>query len=324
MEVDTGRRLPINTGHPLDRRLNKTSKRWWKPCPAWITTVANTMRLPIKLNENWLPKIARRLIRCQHDPRVLINETLDSSTFSKAVSVLKFGNTFKTTCAARFPQTLKALSELRFDVTPVVLDIGASDGSTSADIMQNVDYKHYFVTDLNLFVCYSVVGKWTYFYDIDGTPLLAASNHWIVYNETSGALYPLNVISKKIFERAPQHFSHTHRIELISPSVRGRLDSSISIHCHNALNPWPLEKADLIVASNILNRVYFNEDQLRTILRNIKGALQDKGVVALIDNRSIEQSTILTISKQAVSIESRVGPGSDVESLAVSVFSESD
>ena len=283
--------------------------------------MANNMRLPIKVNENWLPKIARGLIRCQSDPRVLINQSLDSSCFSKAVSVFKFGNTFKTTCGERFPQTLKALSELRFGVAPVILDIGASDGSTSADVMRHVDYKHYFVTDLNLSVCYSTVGEWTFFYDVDGTPLLAVSDHWIVYNDTSDALYPVGLISKKIFEGAAQHFSPANRIELISPTVKDRLDGSISIHCHNALNPWPLEKADLIIASNILNRVYFNEHQLRTILGNMKDALQDQGVVALIDNRSIEQSTILSINKQGVSIESRVGPGSDVESLAISVFS---
>jgi len=89
------------------------------------------MKLPIKLNKNFWPKAITTLLPSVDDPRVLLVGDIHGEKFTKAISVFKFGTTFKTTENLRYPTTIRELKSLEYAAPPIVLDIGASDGITS-------------------------------------------------------------------------------------------------------------------------------------------------------------------------------------------------
>ena len=108
------------------------------------------MRLPIKLNQAGWPSRFARLSFAFHDPRPLANEDyshLAPLEFSRAISTLQFGVTFKTTRPGRQAHSNQFISQIYRESKPVILDVGASDGSTSLDLIRSlVDFGHYFVT----------------------------------------------------------------------------------------------------------------------------------------------------------------------------------
>jgi hypothetical protein len=102
------------------------------------------MRAPIKLNRSFWPKLLCRFLPSAADPRSICRSTISFTEFTQAVSVFKFGTTFKTSQKARFPLTIASLAELKFSSPPVILDVGASDGTTSLDVMQTLTFSDYF------------------------------------------------------------------------------------------------------------------------------------------------------------------------------------
>ena len=207
------------------------------------------MRTPLKLNKArwpngltvWLPSAA--------DPRVLSRTGLSVDEFSEAVSSLKFGTTYKTTQKARFPLTLKALSELSYDRPPVILDVGASDGITSLDVMEALPFQEYYVTDKYLeILTLDHAGK-TYFYGQDGRCILVAAPAWLAYADIGGAIPPFGAIARSLVAAAPRLPETAFRIELVTPELRAR-GRNVRVQQYHMLQPWPHEKSDLIIAAN--------------------------------------------------------------------------
>jgi hypothetical protein len=282
------------------------------------------MRLPVKLNKAWWPGPLRRLFRAAEDPRALLQASIDKRGFSRAVSALKFGATFKSTGSARFPQTLEQLAALEFQRAPAVLDVGASDGSTSLDVMEAIDFRRYYCTDLNPHAYTAEHQGWTYFFTSDGAAMVAASDRWVVYNDLEGAIPPFGFLTTGLFARAPQMGPDARRIELINPSLRARSDSRVAVLRYSVLEAWTEENVDLIVAANILNRAYFSTQQLERIVANLRAALLPAGRIAFVDNREAEHASIVSMTAAGPRVHARVGRGAEVEELAMRVLSSSD
>jgi hypothetical protein len=279
------------------------------------------MRLPIKLNADYWPKTLVTFFKGQADPRGLLQADLESQSFSQAVSTLKFGKSYKTTKKNRFPLTLKNLAEIISAEPLIILDIGASDGTTSLDVMQAISFKKYYITDLNLYVYYRIAGRWTLFCNHKGQLMLAVCNQWIIYRDTKNALWPFRSVVERFFRTKKFFQSRSdERIALINPGVKAVLSERVCLAEYNAFEAWPGENADLIIAANILNHSYFSEDEIVLIMQNIKEAVKRPGLIALIDNRKVEQSSIIKVTKTSAVIVSRVGNGSDVENLMLKVL----
>src|SRR5688500_6777459 len=146
------------------------------------------MRAPVKLNRSFWPRLLTHVLPSAADPRVLSGNGLTGDAFSDAVSTFKFGRTFKTTEKARFPQTVAILSSLKYETPPVVLDVGASDGITSLDVMKAVPFERYIVSDAHMTVFSSKHGSRTYYYAADRQCILIATDAWIVYQSTDEAV----------------------------------------------------------------------------------------------------------------------------------------
>jgi hypothetical protein len=96
------------------------------------------MRLPIRLNRAGWPASFGRLSVSFDDLRPLTRDlcVLSPAEFSIAVSRLQFGITFKTTRPGHHKQSDRLLLETYYGSKPVILDVGASDGSTSLDLIR--------------------------------------------------------------------------------------------------------------------------------------------------------------------------------------------
>jgi hypothetical protein len=281
------------------------------------------VRFPVKLNRSGWPATIGELLHGKFDPRCILESDVTPQEFSASMSSLKFGATYKSTKDARFPLTLSKIADLEFSHPPKVLDVGASDGSASLEIIQSIDFSHYFVTDSNVFVHTAEDGKWTYFFTPDGSPILAASDRWVVYNDATNAFPPQGFISRKTFKSASLLFDNsTRKIELINPGIREIIGRDVSFKPYNAMEQWEGGKVDLIIVANLLNRTYFGDDQMREILNNLSAALEDEGWIVLIDNRGTERSSILRVEPQGVTVTDQVGGGASSEALALSVLNE--
>lgn len=275
------------------------------------------MRFPIKLNCSSWSKALIQTLPSATDPRVLCNDQVDEKNFTEAVSVFKFRTTFKSTQKARFPVTILDLAALPFEQRPIILDIGASDGITSLDIMRVVPFEKYYVTDLNIDVYYQDSGNATWFYDEKGLCILMVNDKWIAYPDTAGAIFPFDRISHAIFTRAPKWESDSARLKLINPALQNYKGNDLLIEKHNILEAWPHGKADLIIAANILNRSYFTTSEIKQALINMVAILNGFGRIAIIENRKNEQATIFKLSAGTISVEKRVNNGTEIEALVL-------
>jgi hypothetical protein len=278
------------------------------------------MRFPVKLNRASWPQALTKALPSATDPRVLCHGKVDEKTFTNAVSAFKFGATFKSTQKTRFPLTILELASLPYKQRPIVLDVGASDGITSLDIMQSIPFEKYYVTDLNIEVFYTISGQATWFYDEKGTCILMVTDKWVVYPDIGGAIFPFNKISQLLFSRAPKFESDTAKIVLINPALQERKESRVSVEKHNLLETWLHGTVDLIIAANILNRGYFTASEINHALKKLAAVLNDSGRIVIVDNRPGEKATIFQFTAGNVRVEKRVNGGTEIETLALNSF----
>jgi hypothetical protein len=231
------------------------------------------MRLPIKLNcAGWPPSFAR-LFFAYDDPRPLASpdlRNLSAPQFSRAISTLNFGVNFKKTFAGRQKHSDRFVSDLYRGLKPVILDVGASDGSTSLDLIKalNGDFSRYFVTDLNLFAsCGHSSRGVVYFLNSEGVCTLRASRRFIAYSETRGARFPLSFLARYLISLSGD-VHDWRKVFLIQPELisLAERDPRICIMHYDLYRQWPGDQPDLIKVANLLNPRYLSEGQIKDAL----------------------------------------------------------
>jgi len=274
------------------------------------------MRLPIKFNRAFLPPSLKKLPSAE-DPRILIAEPVDEISFSRAISTFKFGTTFKTTQRARFPLTISELATLQYAFRPVVLDVGASDGITSLDVIEALPFQKYYITDRNMEIHFDTSGKYTFFYDDNGNCILIVTDGWVVYSDVQGAIFPLGSLVGSLFRRAPRTQNDSRRIVMINPAVRKFKRQNIIVEKYDVFDNWEGEKVDLIIAANLLNRSYFSDARIGAALRNMLNALREGGRLAVIDNRRLEKASIFQFTGTSLNVERQINGGTEIEDLVL-------
>lgn len=286
------------------------------------------MRLPIKLNEAGWPSRFSRLTFAFHDPRPLASpdfSELSPLEFSKAISTLQFGVTFKTTRSGRQQHSNRFVSELYSGLKPVVLDVGASDGSTSLDLIGslNSDFERYFVTDLNLSTrCgYDRAGV-LYFLDHCGNCVLRASRRFLAYSEVRGALFPLPLIAKAMLAGYRQ-VTDWREVLLVQPELvrLAARDPRITIMRYDLFAPWTGQRPDLIKVANLLNGKYFTDAQMEEGLRIQCSNLAPNGRLLLVsEDNDIEKFSVFRKSSTGMVLEHTHSGGAKASHLVPLVF----
>ena len=164
-------------------------------------------------------------------------------SFSQSVSVLKFGTTFKTTLPGRQPNSNRFLAGRYAGEAPVVLDIGASDGSTSLDLLGALagQFGHYFVTDFNISVRWGVDMRGRYYFtDASGACILSASPRWLIYADVGDAPLALRLLAKRLLSGS-RDVSSWEEILLVHPELvaLAHADPRITIARHDVFSLGP-------------------------------------------------------------------------------------
>jgi len=263
----------------------------------------------------------QKLQRGIPDPRRLLDQDINAAELTETLQRLKIGTTYKTTDYDRFPQTTRLLSKLPFATPPVVLDVGASDGSTSLAVMNSVAFTRYYVTDMHIKARAYLGGAGMFLCDMNARPWLYVNRCFVIHNDLDGAEWPYNAIAARIFKTFDASKRRDQRgILMINPELAAKRGDRIRIEQYSIFDAWEHEKADLVIAANLLNRGYFPDDDLQAALRNLRDAMHDGGVLAVIENRntdagSVEQSSVFRRSGNRFLVEARIGAGSDIHQL---------
>jgi hypothetical protein len=249
-------------------------------------------------------------------PVGLLNREPTNAEFTRAVSAFKFGSTFKTTKQSRFPLTIKALQNIELASDGIILDVGASDGIASLDAINALQHSQYCVTDLNTKVGHILDTNKHYFFDSDHQCILISNARFIWYNETNDAIWPFNHLANKAFTAAPVCQQSTCQyVSLFNPELNNH--PSVTVQNHNLFKPWTGPKPSLVIAANILNRSYFNDNELNAAIDQLIGNLAGDGYIAIIDNRELERSSLFSVTPEKIELIKSINGGAETQSLVL-------
>jgi hypothetical protein len=274
------------------------------------------MRTPIRLNRNFRGKLWPGGRRGCPDPRGLLDAGISGDDANEILVRMKIQGVFKTTWSDRFPQTTRLLANSGLPPEAVIADVGASDGSTSLSVMQAVPFGRYYVTDRHVEAYACSTRKGMFFCDEHAAPFMFANRFVVIYNDTAGAPRTVSGIVRHLFAGFDMaRCRDVRKVPLMNRALLAKLGDDIRLERYDVFEAWPHEKADLVIAANILNQDYFADSRLADALRNLRGALKDGGRLALIENRPAEQSNLFRLEHRRFVVENQVGPGSDIRSL---------
>jgi hypothetical protein len=244
--------------------------------------------------------------------------------FSECVAVLGSGATWKTTHAGRHVETDRLVLAHLGPTAPVILDIGASDGITSLELIEKLGdrFTRYFVTDVSFRARYRTHGRRVYFLGGGDECVLVAMPGCVVFSRLDGALPPFGGIARRVLASAPHADAVPAReLSLVNPALAERAgrDRRIVVREHSMLAPWPEAAPDTVKIANLLNRAYFSDPQMRQALVLIQRALSEGGKLIVTDNRPQERVSVFAKAGGGFALIDRVNGGAEVTELALSV-----
>ena len=128
----------------------------------------------------------------------------------------------------------------------------------------------------------------------------------------------LNLWANRFYKNAPASADGFEIIELVNPQVT-QYGATVKIEKYDIFTTWDKRSPDLIIAANILNRVYFSDAMLLTAISNLISSLKEGGILAVIDSREEERSTLFRKSGQSLITLKKVNGGTEIEKLALSI-----
>ena len=185
------------------------------------------------------------------------------------MSYINVGDTYKTTGSNRTQIADMAVSDLcRHTNTPRILEVGASDGSSAAALLENN----------KLFSDFILTDRFSCFFKHDfflGT---------IFYNSNKCLLgFKLLFFYLNLSLETPSNCDDLPTIETVNPLIATKHNIK-SINHFNILTDKFAPKVDLIKCANVLNLSYFSEDQIRQALNNFKASLTPNGYLVISQN----------------------------------------
>lgn len=283
------------------------------------------MLIPIKLNIDFWPRILTKYLPSIDDPRILCSETVSDEvidSFSEKVSVFKFGKTFKTTQSNRHKLSNLLIKEKLSDQIPTILDIGASDGVTSLDLIKKIPFNKFYVTDLNLHIYFTRCHNKVFFYNESNECILAVSEKFVYYLCESPSLWIFRVIFgylKSQYNSVATSDNRFNKVDLIHPELikLANKDARVIIKRFNIFDKWNDSVPDLVKVANVLNRVYFSDEQIKLAVNNIFSLLNIGGRVLIIDNRDDEKATLFKKTWDSFKVEETINGGTEISSLVL-------
>ncbi|MEP6631332.1 MAG: hypothetical protein ABJA89_12725 [Lapillicoccus sp.] len=205
------------------------------------------------------------------------------------MSAVHVGGTYKITGAARHTAADDLLLK-HVDMSRCTLvDIGASDGSTSLDLLDRLpdDLGAYVIADLYLALRHTVAGRVDLFFDPAGDCVLVVGRRLLAWPQLS---WLGRVAGAAALLRARRAHARDEEVVLLNPDVRRRMaqDPRLTARVHDVFQPWTDEPPDVVKVANLLRRLYFSDEEITRALRQLLAALPEGGHLLVVDNPRIE------------------------------------
>ena len=249
------------------------------------------MRAPVRpISGRWPGWLERRFGRFFWvDPDVVLSDSADAETFRRAMSALHVGDTIKITGSNRHPQSDSLLLEHLDPATlaqAAIVDIGASDGSTSVDLITRLpNFRSYAIVDLYLHLTARTVGSRTVYYDPTGQLVLIVGRRVVAWPSLSE---PVRMAYRRTIRAATQPGAE-RQVLLLNPAARALVESDerVSYRVHDVFTAWTGPKPTVVKVANLLRRLYFTDDRILVALERLNDMLEDDGYLLVVDNPRI-------------------------------------
>jgi hypothetical protein len=241
-------------------------------------------RYPLRpIRGRWPAQVETRFGRVfRDDPTVVLDPLASDEGFRAAMQSFSMGETIKITRSDRHPEVDQLLLDHVDFTSAHILDIGASDGSTSVDLIRRLpDFERFTIADLHLHADASVNGKRTVFFQADGEAFLCAGRRLIAW---PGESRVVRALYRREIERARR--DQRESVLLIGPGVRrlAHEDPRVVFAVHDVFQPWSGDQVDVIKVANLLRLDYFPPDRLVAAFGAILESLSECGHLLVVNN----------------------------------------
>ncbi|ACQ79291.1 conserved hypothetical protein [Beutenbergia cavernae DSM 12333] len=241
------------------------------------------MRAPIRpLRGAWPAWLERRADRFfWHDPSVIVRPDCDAASFRRAMDAIHVGGTYKITRDDRHAFADAMLLE-HVDTTGAhLVDVGASDGSTSVDLIERAgEFASFTITDRYLELRWARTRRHIVFTDDDGECVLVVGRRLLAWPGQSRAVRALYGPVIRRARRAPRR-----TVTLLNPETLAVVagDPRVTYRQHDVFAPLA-PPVDVVRVANLLRRLYFGDDDIRRALEALHASLVDGGHLLVIDH----------------------------------------
>lgn len=250
------------------------------------------MRFPIRPIRGrwplWLSSSAPLARFFRLDPLTILDPSATPSEYSEAMTSIYVGGTIKITGSNRHPRTDELLiSSIDLEGAHIV-DIGASDGSTSVDLIALAgDFGRYTIADRYLTLQAVRLDSHTVLFDNDDVCVLVVGHRFAAWPSLSSEVA---LLYRRLIDRARSLLrSDGFEVLLLGPQARSLIedDDRVSYRTHDVFEPWDGDQPDVIKVANLLRRLYFDDEQLASALDALHSSLPDGGHLVIVDNPRI-------------------------------------
>lgn len=222
------------------------------------------------------------------DPLTILDPDATPAQFREAMSSIYIGGTIKITGTSRHGAADDLLVE-NVDLSGAnIVDIGASDGSTSVDLISRLeDFASYTIADLYLSLDAVEVGSHTVLFHGDQA-VLVGGKYLSAWPELSGVV---EMLYRPVIARARKmRSSRSDEVLLLNPTTRALINSDprVTTQVHDVFTVWPDPKPDVIKIANLLRKLYFSDEQLSEALVAVRDSLPEGGHLLIVENPRIK------------------------------------
>ena len=250
-------------------------------------------------------------------------EQLENSEFNSLISSIYYENAWKTTAEGRHIESDKIVQRLLKGKSPVILDVGVSNGVTSLDLIKKLEnFSLYFLVDKILYVDILKINKNYFFLDKNKRCFILSNPKFSILLDKK-TIFPL-IFLKKVLSflcekrvRKSEQNGNKKRVLLLDKVLQERVktDKRFRIVEWDILDRWKYERVDFIKIANVLNKVYFSLVEMEKIIGNLYDILNEEGLLFVIENRDVEKLSVFKKYKSGFRLMERLNNGVEIENI---------
>ena len=243
--------------------------------------------MPFRLiRGRWPGWLEQRIARCTSlDPAPLVDRDASPEAFRAVVGSVEVGGVFKITSADRHPDCDDLLLG-RLDLSgATVLDVGASDGTTSLELVRRLppDFAAFVVSDRWLRLLALRLRWHTLLIDP------ASKRCVLVFGRRVVAWPERSRIVRAFYAPLLRAATRTKRLEevsMLNPDLRRLIasDPRVTAVEHDVFEVWTGPTPDVIKVANLLRRIYFEDEEICRALDALRRSLSEGGHLLVVDN----------------------------------------